>query len=112
MITRTYPTVYGNRRPYGNFREERGDGLTVWVSYETPIAFEGNGWPFTVHANLWSTTTARHITTARIHSQTSSNGNPGDWAIGPLGQIWFQEALRTARGGGTIADWFKRMETR
>lgn len=35
--------------------------LTVWFSYQTPVAFQLAGGPLTVCRNNWSNTTGRHI---------------------------------------------------
>ena len=35
--------------------------VTVWFSYETPIAFEVYGQPRVVRENIWSTTTGKHL---------------------------------------------------
>jgi hypothetical protein len=35
--------------------------VTVWFSYETPIAFQFEGQPRVVSENVWSATTGRHL---------------------------------------------------
>jgi hypothetical protein len=35
--------------------------VTVWFSYETPIAFQFEGQPRVVSQNVWSKTTGKHL---------------------------------------------------
>ncbi len=35
--------------------------LTVWFSYQTPVAFQVSGRPQVVRKNDWSTTTGKHL---------------------------------------------------
>lgn len=45
-----------------NFTEVIAGSLTVWFSYETPIAFrDGYGAPVIMRENDWQTTTGRHL---------------------------------------------------
>jgi hypothetical protein len=48
-----------NRRP--NFHRLDMGSLTVWFSYETPIAFQRDGCKIVVRKNEWKTTTGRHL---------------------------------------------------
>ena len=94
--TVTHPIANGNRTPRPNFTEVTVDGFTEWISYKTVIGFMGNGWPRTVTDNYWGNTTGRHLATI-------------GGTIGPLSQAWFRSALKHARRGGTIAEWFDEM---
>ena len=44
-----------------NFTKINVGALTVWFSYETPIAFKVDGQPRVVRENIWSTTTGKHL---------------------------------------------------
>ena len=44
-----------------NFTRINVGALTVWFSYETPIAFKVDGQPRVVRENIWSTTTGKHL---------------------------------------------------
>jgi hypothetical protein len=46
-----------------NFTRVRLPGLTVWFSYQTPVAFAvGEGeWRVTATRNLWGPTTGKHL---------------------------------------------------
>lgn len=35
--------------------------VTVWFSYQTPVAFQVVGYPKIVHQNDWGTTTGKHL---------------------------------------------------
>lgn len=35
--------------------------LTVWFSYQTPVAFQRDGGPLVVRRNTWGTTTGKHL---------------------------------------------------
>ena len=37
------------------------NGVTVWYSYTTPVAFHVNGHTRVVHKNVWSKTTGKHL---------------------------------------------------
>ena len=60
-----FPVATGNKNPTPhNFRIEHRDGYSVAYSYRTAIGFnrwDGTGWH--VSENLWSNTTARHLST-------------------------------------------------
>lgn len=36
-------------------------GMDVYFSYQTPVAFRGNGHPLTVRQNDWGPTTSKHL---------------------------------------------------
>ena len=44
-----------------NFTKINIGTITVWFSYETPIAFQVDGQPLVVRENVWSTTTGKHL---------------------------------------------------
>ena len=44
-----------------NFTKINVGALTVWFSYETPIAFKVDGQPSVVLENIWSSTTGKHL---------------------------------------------------
>ena len=44
-----------------NFTKFNVGALTLWFSYETPIAFKVDGQPRIVRENIWSTTTGKHL---------------------------------------------------
>lgn len=44
-----------------NFTKINVGALTVWFSYETPIAFKVDGQPRVVQENIWSATTGKHL---------------------------------------------------
>ena len=44
-----------------NFTKINVGALTVWFSYETPIAFKVDGHSRVVRENIWSTTTGKHL---------------------------------------------------
>lgn len=44
-----------------NFNTVTIGDLTIWFSYETPIAFRVIGQPTIVRQNVWSTTTGKHL---------------------------------------------------
>ena len=46
-------------KPY--FTKINVGALTVWFSYETPIAFKVDGQPRVVRENIWSTATGKHL---------------------------------------------------
>ena len=37
------------------------DGITVWFSYKTPVAFRVDGYSVVVRANAWGPTTGKHL---------------------------------------------------
>lgn len=37
------------------------DGITIWFSYSTPIAFRNHGGKIVATENRWGTTTGRHL---------------------------------------------------
>ncbi len=37
------------------------DGLTIWFSYKTPVAFDSVKTGFVIRENDWSTTTGKHL---------------------------------------------------
>ncbi len=56
---------------YGDYKSEnygahtlRFDigGYTFWYSYRTLVAFRAPGHPLVVHTNVWTKTTAKHLT--------------------------------------------------
>ena len=49
-------------------------GITIWFSYETPIAFRAGG-PHVVRQNSWSTTTGKHLN--RIDGGDKASRIPG-----------------------------------
>lgn len=80
-------------------------GITVWFSYETPIAFKVPGQPVIVSENLWGPTTAKHIrwvmAEARQHTQVSRTTFELLWSavlrdqgVGLRGGPGHREALR------------------
>lgn len=51
-------------RPYGGANTVRVDvgGFTFWWSYVTLVAFRAPGHEMVVHENIWTNTTAKHLT--------------------------------------------------
>ena len=45
----------------GNLSEVTIGNLTVWFSYETPIAYQSMNDPLRVSENVWGATTGKHL---------------------------------------------------
>jgi len=55
------------------------DGVTVWFSYETPIAFQAIGHESVVRVNAWGPTTAKHLRAIDGGTRTAKADRvPGD----------------------------------
>jgi len=44
-----------------NFHYVELDRITIWFSYETPIAFQVGGNPRVISENVWGKTTGKHL---------------------------------------------------
>ena len=60
--------------------------ITVWFSYQTPVAFRGGGFPMTVRENDWGPTTGKHL-------NWIDNGNKKDRISGGEFEKQLAEAL-------------------
>lgn len=56
------PNIGLNRQPGSNETQVSLPNLTIWFSYETPIAFmRRDEWQRYVSENVWSQTTGKHL---------------------------------------------------